>query len=261
MIRLRADVNKNFNCVIEKKYYDKMSTTVVETSPVWVYKLFSQNSAATGQNPNVPPAVCKTKQIIKEQEDVLPIKQQLFFGRGLAADKLCASATGSVLSTGPTNTYTKLMNRSLACGDIYLENNKFDSMICSYLYKIREPLASYQEKRGLPRETEHSFIGLMTTLCQASYHAVLTILTMIVNLVPLYEGFLYLCRFLIDKLIEIFEAPTGKERALKTVIFIAEFIILCLVIMLMFCLIIIPIWQLLSYILGKAWNLLFSSNN
>lgn len=132
-------------------------------------------------------------------------------------------------------------------------------IFCSILNKVREPLASYQERSGLPRDMDHSFVGLLTALVQTGYNAVLTVCTMLFNLIPLAECILYLFRFILDKCLNICHTEDFKEKIFKIVLFIGELCIISLIMMIIYCWIIVPIWQLISYIAMKVWHTVYSA--
>lgn len=106
----------------------------------------------------------------------------------------------------------------------------------------------------------HSFVALMQALFQAIYHAVITIITMIINLFPLVDGFLHVCRFLLDKSLEICHTEGRKEKICKILLFIGEIFILSLVIMLIICMIVLPVWALVSYLMSKICHILIPSS-
>lgn len=134
-------------------------------------------------------------------------------------------------------------------------------MFCNLLSKVREPLASYQERSGIPRDMDHSFFGLLSALIMTAYQAIITVGNMLLNLFPLADCFLYLCRFILDKSLNICQTTDTKEKICKIVLFIGELIIITLVMMVIFCWIIIPIWQLVSYIGCKLWHTLYSAGS
>ncbi|KAF2879829.1 hypothetical protein ILUMI_26356 [Ignelater luminosus] len=127
------------------------------------------------------------------------------------------------------------------------------------LESLREPLAEYQEKHGLSKNEQFGFITLMTSLCHHAYNAVITILTMLYNLLPLLEGFLYLARFILDKLIEICRTRETGEKVLKSVIFFGEMAAIVLIVMIIFGFILLPVWCLFSTIFGKILGIILSN--
>lgn len=86
---------------------------------------------------------------------------------------------------------------------------------------------------------------------QRAYNAGVTILVMLANLFPLLDGFVYLVRFLLDKTLEIAQTRDRTEVILKSLLFFGELIILLLLVMMIFGLILMPVWALLGYIISK----------
>lgn len=93
----------------------------------------------------------------------------------------------------------------------------------------------------------------MTSLAQQSYNAVLTIFTMLINLVPLAEGFLQMLRFIIDKSIDICVTPQKKDKAFKLVIFAGELVIMFFTAVIIIGIIFVPVLNLLCYAFFRLW--------
>lgn len=79
---------------------------------------------------------------------------------------------------------------------------------------------------------------------------------MLYNLIPLVDAFLYLARFILDKLLEINESKSIPDMVLKCVLFVIEMVLITLLILLICGLIIYPVWKLSSSLLGKFWTML-----
>lgn len=105
---------------------------------------------------------------------------------------------------------------------------------------------------------QYSFVMMVTSLCQHAYKAFVTIFTMLYHLTPLLEGFVYLGRFVLDKLIDICRAD-GAEKVFKLLVFICEISIIMLMVMAICGFILFPVWYLLKHILGKIITLLMST--
>ncbi|XP_028129410.1 uncharacterized protein LOC114325538 [Diabrotica virgifera virgifera] len=131
-----------------------------------------------------------------------------------------------------------------------------ESTILHTLRSVRSPIVNYQESRGVPRNEQVSFINLITSLCTHAYTAVITILVMLWNLVPLLDGFVYFARFAVDKLINIFETRDSKEKIMKMAIFAGEIIVILFIIFLIIGLIFMPVYLLVARIISKIWGMI-----
>nr|XP_008195003.1 PREDICTED: uncharacterized protein LOC103313462 [Tribolium castaneum] len=111
----------------------------------------------------------------------------------------------------------------------------------NFLRRVRSPIALYQEPKGISKTEQYSFVDLLKTLCQQAYTAFLVILTMFYNMVPLLESFTYMVRFILDKLIDIFESPTTWEKSVKALIFAGELAVLFFLLYFIITILLIPI--------------------
>lgn len=102
---------------------------------------------------------------------------------------------------------------------------------------------------------QYSFIGLMTTLAQQTYNAVFIIFTMLINLIPLAEGFLQMLRFIIDKSIDICVTPHKKDKAFKLVVFAGELVIMFFAAVIITGIVFVPVLNLLCYAFFKLWSI------
>lgn len=91
----------------------------------------------------------------------------------------------------------------------------------------------------------------MKNLCTHSYEAVLAIFTMMYNLAPFLDGFLYLLRFVLDKLIEICKCETTFQLILTSVTLLFEMIAIVAFIIVAATFIMIPVWTLAYCLVGK----------
>ncbi|CAH0559622.1 unnamed protein product [Brassicogethes aeneus] len=130
------------------------------------------------------------------------------------------------------------------------------SGILSTLNVLREPIADYQSSRGIARNETITFMNLITSLISQAYTAGLTILVMLWNLLPLVEGFVYLIRFILDKLIDILETEEPKDKVMKTIIFCGELFLILIVIFLIVGLIFMPVYVLTAKLFGKLWGMI-----
>nr|CAH7763702.1 unnamed protein product [Callosobruchus chinensis] len=150
-----------------------------------------------------------------------------------------ASPTGSSTATGVGMVSQKL--------------RMTQSQILGMLRTVREPIADYQENRGVSRTEQISFVTLVTSLCTHAYTAAITILVMLWNLAPLLDGFVYFARFLLDRLIDIVETEDPKDKIVKSVVFLVEIIIVLFIIFLIMGLIFMPVYVLSARIVSKVW--------
>lgn len=101
---------------------------------------------------------------------------------------------------------------------------------------------------------------MIAALCHSTYNAFLTIASMLWNAIPLFEGFLYLARFVLDKLIAICTSPSNVDMYFKIMVFFGEMVIICLMLFIIFGFVIFPIWYLVGHIFSKLWNMLTTNN-
>lgn len=87
--------------------------------------------------------------------------------------------------------------------------------------------------------------------------AAITIFVMLWNLLPLAEGLLIFVRFVLDKLIDIFETDNQKDKALKAAIFVGELIVILMIVFLIVGLIFVPVYVLTSKLFGKLIAMLW----
>lgn len=99
-------------------------------------------------------------------------------------------------------------------------------------------------------------MALITSLCTHAYTAAITILVMLWNLAPLLDGFVYFARFVVDKLIEIFETRDKKEKIMKAAVFAGEIIVILFIIFLIMGLIFMPVYVLTARIISKIWGMI-----
>lgn len=131
-----------------------------------------------------------------------------------------------------------------------------ESGILFALQTVREPIVDYLEARGISRTEYVSLVSLVTSLCTTAYTAAITILVMLWNLSPLMDGIVYFVRFVLDKLIEIFETQDHKEKILKSVIFAGEVIVILFILFLIMGLIFMPVYVLTARIETKIWSMI-----
>ncbi|XP_017768160.1 PREDICTED: uncharacterized protein LOC108556521 isoform X2 [Nicrophorus vespilloides] len=141
--------------------------------------------------------------------------------------------------------------------DLQLENLlKMHDTIESVVMTLREPIADIQEKRGISRNQHFSFIDLMTAMFNHTYYACMAIVTMVIGLMPLVEGFLLLVRFVLDKVLEINDTENMCEKIFKSVIFLGELIIIFIFVTIVLTVVLLPVYHLVRYVLHKGWAIM-----
>lgn len=143
----------------------------------------------------------------------------------------------------------------LASGPIG-DPNDVRNRIRSVALKVRGPVADYQAKNGVPLEQQISFVDLIRMLFVCSQAAVFTILTMLWNLYPLLDGFLYVIRFVLDKTLYVCQGETPTERSYRGVVFFGEMVILLLANLFILNLIVMPISFLILCTMGNCMRLM-----
>ncbi|XP_078052422.1 uncharacterized protein LOC144478429 [Augochlora pura] len=124
---------------------------------------------------------------------------------------------------------------------IHGENSK-ETDEGSYLLRIRDCLANYQESAGVPR-TEYSFSTLIKALGQATSQSLLALLYVMLNIIPVAQVFLFVLRFILDKMISIRDSKDFRQMIIRSLVFLTELfsVYICLFFILGF--IILPIVQ------------------
>ncbi|XP_022900533.2 uncharacterized protein [Onthophagus taurus] len=169
--------------------------------------------------------------------------------RGAAGSGANGGANGGV--NGGANGGASAAPAPLPAGYCGAKGGPEQGRFLRLIIRVREPVADYLEKHGLPKNARCSFISLLTSLIQRAYAAGVTILLMLYNLFPLLDGGVYLLRFILDKLLEICQTRDIAEKILKGILFLGELVVLTLLVMFIFGLIVMPVLSLASYILHK----------
>ena len=97
-------------------------------------------------------------------------------------------------------------------------------------------------------------MDLIKALCQHTYSAGMNIIIMFYNLLPLFDGFVFLLRFILDKMIEICEAETTSDQVIKVSLFMGELMVLCILLYFIITFLLIPIGQLILIFLSKIFR-------
>lgn len=231
-----------------------MSTTLVQTSPVWIYKLSREEESTYPRNCNGFEEANSKNYSGKE------IKHTSF-------TKLLTQCPQMTRELKKINNYkvhenvtSKVSSTTDVCPDslfVQDKNSKKSKCSCELFKKIRDPLANYQEQKGLPKDLEQNFIGLMSVLLQTNYNAFIAIGLLLMSLTSIADGFLYLFRFIFDKCINICHTQSKKQKIMKGLLFLGEVIIIGFCIAFMFSFVIFPVWLLITYISEKVWRILF----
>ncbi|XP_076178980.1 uncharacterized protein LOC143152567, partial [Ptiloglossa arizonensis] len=155
----------------------------------------------------------------------------------------------STLVSG-TNVSTNLLREP--CSKI--EDRYEDSVKCdprsNYLHNFREYLVNYQESCGVPR-TEYSFSALIRIMGQATGRSLLALLYVILNIIPVVEVFLYILRFILDKVISIRNSKNLRQTMIRCAVFTTELFSVYVCLIFIFGFIVLPIVQMVIGITAK----------
>ncbi|XP_076287851.1 uncharacterized protein LOC143212695 [Lasioglossum baleicum] len=110
----------------------------------------------------------------------------------------------------------------------------------NYLQRVRECLANYQQSNGIPR-TEYSFSALIKRMGQATGQSLLALLYVILNIIPVAEVFLYVLRFILDKMISIKDSEDFWQMLVRIFVFLTELSSVYICLLFLFGFIIVPI--------------------
>nr|XP_033330967.1 uncharacterized protein LOC117222994 [Megalopta genalis]XP_033330982.1 uncharacterized protein LOC117223008 [Megalopta genalis]XP_033339902.1 uncharacterized protein LOC117228312 [Megalopta genalis] len=121
------------------------------------------------------------------------------------------------------------------------ENSK-ETDGASYLQRIRDCLAAYQESNGVPN-TEYSFATLIKALGQATSQSLLALLYVILNIIPVAQVFLFVLRFILDKMISIRDSKDFRQMMIRSFVFLTELFSVYICLFFIFGFIILPIVQ------------------
>ncbi|XP_051160639.1 uncharacterized protein LOC127281145 [Leptopilina boulardi] len=136
------------------------------------------------------------------------------------------------------------------------KNLNFDSSLMkigetNFLSNFRDFLATYQESTGTP-STEYSFVSLIKVLGEATGKSLLALIYIIVNTAPVIEIFLYILRFILDKLISIRAAEDYRQIFIKSIILLIQFLSIYICLAFIFGFILIPIVQIVFNIMTRV---------
>ncbi|KZC10144.1 hypothetical protein WN55_01127 [Dufourea novaeangliae] len=110
--------------------------------------------------------------------------------------------------------------------------------------------ANYQESYGIPR-TEYSFASLIKIMGQATGRSLLALLYVMLNIIPVVEVFLYVIRFVLDKVISIRSSRDFRQRMVRFFVFMTELFSVYICLVFIFGFIVMPIVQMVIGITAK----------
>ncbi|XP_015178177.1 PREDICTED: uncharacterized protein LOC107067306 [Polistes dominula] len=119
------------------------------------------------------------------------------------------------------------------------------------LLNIREHLANYQETTNGISRKEYPFRDLVKVMGQATGRSLIALLYIIVNIAPIAEIFLYILRFVLDKLINIKNTNNINQMIIKYAIFAIQLLSIYICLTFIFGLIIMPILYMVLHIVAK----------
>ncbi|XP_050496752.1 uncharacterized protein LOC126878227 [Bombus huntii] len=134
--------------------------------------------------------------------------------------------------------------------DLHNKDSLKDHTKNNFLYNFREYLVRYQESCGVPR-TEYSFWALINTMGQATGRSFLALLYVILNIIPVVEVFLYLLRFVLDKVISISNSKDFRQTVTRCLIFTTELFSVYVCLIFIFGFIVLPIVHMVIDIVAK----------
>ncbi|XP_053995553.1 uncharacterized protein LOC128885499 [Hylaeus anthracinus] len=120
----------------------------------------------------------------------------------------------------------------------------------NYLHNFREYLVNYQESCGVPR-TEYSFSALIRIMGQATGRSLLALLYVMLNVIPVAEVFLYILRFILDKIISIRNSKDLRQTIIRCIVFTTELFSIYICLIFIFGFIVLPIMQMVISITAK----------
>ncbi|XP_076665436.1 uncharacterized protein LOC143367476, partial [Andrena cerasifolii] len=120
----------------------------------------------------------------------------------------------------------------------------------NFLNNFREYLVNYQESCGVPR-TEYSFSALIRMMGEATGRSLLALLYVMLNIMPVAEVFLYILRFVLDKVISIRSSDDVQQTAIRCFVFATELFSVYVCLVFIFGFIVLPIMQMVIGIIGK----------
>ncbi|XP_048512505.1 uncharacterized protein LOC125501303 [Athalia rosae] len=123
------------------------------------------------------------------------------------------------------------------------------------LFNVRDYLAGYQESHGTPK-TEYSFAALISVMGQTTGRALIALFYIIVNIAPVAEVFLYILRFVLDKVINIMNTSDKQQIFVKYLVLGLQILAIYICLAFIFGFIIAPIIYMVIEILSKI--MLFS---
>ncbi|KOC59672.1 hypothetical protein WH47_10992 [Habropoda laboriosa] len=106
------------------------------------------------------------------------------------------------------------------------------------------------ESCGVPR-SEYSFLALIRTMGRATGRSLLALLYVMLNIIPVVEVFLYLLRFILDKVISIRNSKDFRQTMVRCFIFTAELFSVYVCLIFIFGFIVLPVVHMVIDIVAK----------
>ncbi|CAK9825154.1 hypothetical protein ANTRET_LOCUS3221 [Anthophora retusa] len=151
--------------------------------------------------------------------------------------------------TAGDNISTNLLHDLNIINDRYKDLTKNDRKK-NFFHNFREYLVNYQESCGVPR-TEYSFSALITTMVRATGQSLLALLYVMVNIIPVVEVFLYLLRFILDKVISIRNSKDFRQAMVRCFVFMTELYSVYIFLIFIFGFIVLPVMHMVIDIIAK----------
>ncbi|RZC42649.1 germinal-center associated nuclear protein [Asbolus verrucosus] len=154
------------------------------------------------------------------------------------------------------------INKKIACSAgcssiIVFTRNQEEILMYGSISEVAQDSNYY----GISSDDQHIYFSRQTfntskaPVSSHAYNAAAIILTMLYNLLPLFEGFTYLLRFMLDKLIDIFETSETYDKIIKTLIFMGQLVVLFFLLYFIITTLMIPILNLTVFFVNKIFSL------
>lgn len=129
--------------------------------------------------------------------------------------------------------------------------------IVSILKTIRQPIANYQESKGVPKSKSYGFVDATKHMSNAVITSIRFSYNMLYSSVSMLELSLYLIRFILDTFIEIYEEENNEEKCILLLVFILKMLIIIYIIIYITRYLLIPQWDFFYNIVEKIFRLIF----
>ncbi|KAF7277795.1 hypothetical protein GWI33_009213 [Rhynchophorus ferrugineus] len=175
--------SKDVSCAAQKGLQELKNRTLNSGSPVFATQhqnisgvIVSTSSPISSKVPIVPTAYPDPNIQVSDSvyhQNITATSQRVSFPQDYPAEAMTTETIAGIDVDRGADGGTPLKMHLSKSGLLYTLN------------LIRDPVVDYQEKRGVSRNEEITFVTLVTSLCTQAYTAAITILVMLWNLMPL----------------------------------------------------------------------------